>query len=251
MTHTVPPHVSCVMVTQRSRLEYFRRSTADFLRQTHPNKRLLVVTSDQDMGEFRAHLANIPEATFLQLDAPEQLPIGVMRNAALQAAPDGFVCSWDDDDRHHPERLAAHLQPFADPHVIATCLCEQLYHFVHQHELWITQWDGLTPGIIMYRKTELQYENVSRHEDSRYCRQLQRRGRVVAVRGRPELYVRTIHGANVSTLGHHVGIAKQLGLSTPLTTSLRKQLRNAKQVFELPGGMQLRGYMGARLGTLP
>lgn len=222
------PLISCMMVTQGGRFEMFCRAVTDFCKQTYRRRQLVIVSSDlaEAVAPYQAWLKSLDAPiTWHHIASPTQLSIGHMRNVALDlSASAHFICSWDDDDRHHPERLAAHVAPLlTNDQLMATYMPVQMYWFVGPRELRIVDWrPSKTPGILMFRRTSRRYEPVSRHEDSRFFKALQLDGPVQPVVGKLDYYVRTIHDSNTSTQSHHLSIACQRSVS-------------ARQIFDHQG----------------
>ncbi len=215
------PLVSCLMATQAGRLEMFRDAVEDFRKQTHGPRELVIVSSSPavDMQAYQAHVQQLadPRVQYYQLDQRDgaQLPLGAMRNRANERATGEFRCLWDDDDRHHPERLEAHYRAIVSAKADASFLWEQLHFFTEERELYLLNWYPHTvPGILMYRQTELQnletgpkaYKGEDRVFFDAYKKQ---GGRIVGVAKRPDLYLRIFHGANNTNRKHHLQLAQQ------------------------------------------
>lgn len=106
------PLVSCLMVTQRSRLEMARRAIRCFSAQTYPNRELIVV-SDDDISELGVEFTREPRG----------LVLGDLRNRAVAHARGTIVCQWDDDDWYAPERIIRQLEALlASPNADACVL---------------------------------------------------------------------------------------------------------------------------------
>src|ERR1700722_20997412 len=99
------PMISCIMVTQPSRLALAKLAIDDFLRQTH-DERELVITHDGDDACDAALRAIAAHASIRLVREHSGATLGTLRNVAVDACRGDFVCQWDDDDRYHPQRLA-------------------------------------------------------------------------------------------------------------------------------------------------
>lgn len=236
-----------MMVTQGGRLELFRRSVLDFCAQTYPHRRLVIVSSDrpaavQPYAEWLKTIEWPWSITWHHIDVPAQLTVGQMRNIALDLSGEAdFICTWDDDDRHHPERLSAHLTPMLIDHkLVATYMPVQLYWFRSQRELRVVDWRPMkTPGIVMFRHTDRRYESVNRHEDSRFFKSLQLDGSVQPVVGKLDYYVRTIHDDNTSTQSHHLSIACHRSVSARQLMDHQGYLRQVISRLDLGPGVKV------------
>jgi len=241
------PQVNCVMVTQGGRYDMFRQSVLDFCRQTYPRRKLIIVSSDQEdrVLPYRNWVKTLGPSSSVQwhqIESPTQLTVGQMRNTALDLSADAdYICSWDDDDRHHQERVDAHIRPMlSDSGLVATYMPVQIYWFPGRKELRIVDWrPAKTPGIVMYRQTTRRYELVSRHEDSRFFKALQLDGHVVPVVGKVDYYVRTIHAHNTSTHQHHLGIACRRSIPVQQLLEYRDYLRIVASRLGIPSGTRV------------
>jgi glycosyltransferase involved in cell wall biosynthesis len=99
--------VACLTVTKQ-RLDLLPRAVTCFQRQSYPDRELIVV-NDADDGT-KEYLASLRDEKIVYV-RPEQvdLRLGALRNVALAHARGRYVAQWDDDDWHHPDRLAAQV----------------------------------------------------------------------------------------------------------------------------------------------
>src|SRR5947208_4146282 len=110
-----PPLISCIMPTG-GRAAFARQAVQYFLRQTWPNKELVIVDDgDEDLGR---ELPVDRRIRYIQM--PRKLSIGEKRNLAIEASQGTLLAHWDDDDWYAPHRLEA--QPEA-PGQSKTALC--------------------------------------------------------------------------------------------------------------------------------
>jgi glycosyltransferase involved in cell wall biosynthesis/predicted O-methyltransferase YrrM len=95
------PLVSCVMPTF-NRPDFVPQAIRCFLRQTYPNKELIVV----DDGDERAaaHVPMDPSVRYVSVD--RRMPLGAKRNLGVDVSAGDVIAHWDDDDWYAPEYLS-------------------------------------------------------------------------------------------------------------------------------------------------
>ena len=79
---------------------------ANYTRQTHPRRRLIVVTNSAafDLAEVADRLSEIGGARVIEM--PEDVSLGLCLNAALDMTTSRYVAKFDDDDRYGMEYLS-------------------------------------------------------------------------------------------------------------------------------------------------
>ena len=106
--------VSCLMVTLASpaRIAFVKRSVAAYCAQTHPRSELVMVLDEGSAGaraEIGDYLASLGRDDIRVVETPGRPTLGALRNISREAARGEVHCQWDDDDLHHPDRLAVQL----------------------------------------------------------------------------------------------------------------------------------------------
>src|SRR5690606_3676258 len=100
------PLISCLCVT-RNRVNLLKRSIDCFLSQSYPNAELIVVSEDDDEPTSR-YMKNVPGENIrhIVIGTRPKLPLGALRNFAIEAARGEYFCQWDDDDWYHNDRIS-------------------------------------------------------------------------------------------------------------------------------------------------
>jgi hypothetical protein len=238
--------ISCVMVTKNS-FELAARSIRDFARQTHAARELVILhdaaSPRVEMGELVAELGL--DARFVP--ARPRAKIGALRNDAHAAATGAVLCQWDDDDRHHPERLSIQLRHLLD-HDAQACFLQEAFHLIGR-DLYRADWAGAPlrchPGTMMVRsRAAPAYVGwAAFSEDAYFFCAL--RGSVVLVRGMPELYLYTHHGSNSWGEAHHRKLADELSPPAALLARERAAIDGLVSTFGLSGPLRVVGSDGA------
>jgi glycosyltransferase involved in cell wall biosynthesis len=217
-----PLKVSCLMVTG-NRLALAKRAVMGFAAQTHPNRELVVLSD----GEPRVRLAlerfaaalGLENVRFVQ-EQRQDLTLGALRNAAMNAASGDIVCQWDDDDCYHPDRIRLQVDYMLRAGGRACFLTDHLHYLEDANALLWIDWtlgesggrDQLVPGtLMMFKDDRFRYPEVGPYsrsgEDSALLHALCDAVAVVAARDLGHLYLYTYHGRNTFTKGHHYRMA--------------------------------------------
>lgn len=195
-----PGLVSCLTVTKHRR-DMLPRAVTCFQRQSYPDRELVVVNDAED--GTREYVAALRDERIVYV-RPEQVDVrlGELRNVALAHARGKYVAQWDDDDWHHPDRLAeqvAHLEEAGAD----ICLLRRWTLAWPERNLFLRSKRRPWEGTMVARRERLPtYEAVSHGEDSAFVEACRRRGQKVCLLDRPELYLYVVHGRNTYAADH-------------------------------------------------
>jgi glycosyltransferase involved in cell wall biosynthesis len=252
--------VSCLLVTLAvpQRLRHVRRCLADYCRQTHSDRELVVVPdpeSTEAVSALAAEVATLGRDDIRLVDVPSRIPLGALRNLAVASARGTVLCQWDDDDFHHPDRIVRQLDAMQGARSDAVYLEEAMQYFPATQTLYCTHWSATEakalPGTLMCRKSAgIRYPETGRTarfgEDTAVALQLQQQGSVRMLAGAPHLYVYVSHGANTWPDEHHRMLAGELAISRALLRRREAQLRDGLRPHGFaPGVVTVAGYNGA------
>lgn len=197
------------MVTRAAREAMALRAVADCARLVHGGPLELVVVGDPSDRPALRRLCAAAEAEDLPArwvaSDEDGTPLGALRNLSLAAATHPRCLQVDDDDRHHPMRLAEQLAVL-DEYSAGSCLTDQLYYLRERRAVRWVDWrrkgpaDRLIPGTIL-ADTELARcagypADWRKAEDTEHLKRLQRLGCVHAVSEKGWTYLRVHHGGN-------------------------------------------------------
>jgi len=223
------PRVSALCVT-RGRVRRLERAVRCFLAQTHPDRELVVVHDDDDL-ETVAFVDRVstmrPEVAGVRVPRSSGLSLGELRNLAVERSTGDYVCQWDDDDWHHPERIAAQLRALSKAEGSAACVLSRWIVFDEARgRAYLSpyrQWEG---SLLCRRDAIPRYPALPVGEDTPVVEGLRRAGRLVALE-RPELYVYVAHGGNTFPESHfetyyEASLWLGAGVSAELTEVLAK-----------------------------
>lgn len=213
------PRVSCLMVT-RNRIELVRRSIASYLNQSYPERELVVVPDHTaPIADLERHLAELGRADIRLIAGHDARSLGALRNVSLHSASGDLVCTWDDDDIYHPDRVRVQLDAIVRDGTAASYLQDELHYFMTTGQLFWLNWEKLhprcLPGTAMIRRSIAPLYSeappfAGKSEDTYFFYSLRRP--VSIVRGLPYLYVYAVHGGNTWDEGHHRRVMDILGV---------------------------------------
>jgi hypothetical protein len=96
------PFVSCLMVSRGNDFPA-QLAIQCYRNQTYMNRELVIVCA-QPNSPLSRYVATLGDPTIRYIESPP-LPLGQLRNVAVDAARGSLVCTWDDDDLCHSRRL--------------------------------------------------------------------------------------------------------------------------------------------------
>jgi glycosyltransferase involved in cell wall biosynthesis len=209
--------ITCIMITQPSRLHLARMAIGDFARQTIVDAELLVVHTGDEAFEA-ALLASLDEGVRCRVRlhrAESRLRLGALRNIATAVAAGDFVCQWDDDDRYHPLRLELQHDALRAQAADFCFLTDQLHWFPQRRELYWDDWSreayplDFIQGTLFGRRSLMPvYQEIARGEDTGLAMDILRaRHRIARLGDQGWCYVYVYHGGNVFSADHHVAIS--------------------------------------------
>ncbi len=211
--------ISCLTVTQPSRLSLVALAVGDFARQTHADSELVMVhEGDEGFDSKLRHIAETHSSHRIHVHAAAAgTSLGALRNLSVQFARGDCICQWDDDDRHHPLRLelqyAALLEQQAD---FCFPLRSTALGFPQRGELFWDDWEvdpyplNFVQGTLLGHKAAMPlYPEIARGEDTELVLRMMRAQRaIVRLRDRGWAYIYVYHGANVFPAAHHAAISR-------------------------------------------
>lgn len=220
------PKISCLMVTT-GRLGLLQRSVGCYVRQTYPNRELVILSQgkDADNQAIRSYVDSLGRDDIQFVSAPSTLTLGAMRNLSIEVSTGTILCQWDDDDIHHPHRLVTQFNALSQDEVSASLYMEHLKYFETTGELYWIDWSievgedrRHLAGTAMFRKSLFyQAKNIlypehgvqsTKEEDWNVLQKFCEHGRIASVLQGYQ-YIYTFHGDNTYWLEHHRFVLKK------------------------------------------
>lgn len=249
--------VSCLMVTLPvpHRFRFLQRSVADYCRQTHQNRELIIVFdagTPADKSAIIAHVSSLGRNDIRIVDPPTKLTLGALRNLSWTSARGDVVCQWDDDDLHHPQRLESQLGALHASASQAVCLQAVMLYLSDARTLYCTNWHptpskSFPASLMCARSARIPYPETGPlsqiGEDMFVALELQRTGRLRTLADASHLYVYISHGGNCFALSHYRMLADKLAISRGLLIRREARLREGLGPHHL-GAVTVHGSNG-------
>lgn len=240
------------------RLVGLKLSVEDFLKQSYSEKELIIVMNGGDAAVRRmiaVHVSGLQRPNVRLIDVPGLLTLGALRNISLAESRGAYFCHWDDDDRHHPQRLTSQLRDLRESGKPAGCLEEVMQFFPHDRSMFCLNWrateaKSFPPSLLSQKTVEIRYpesgEQARRGEDLVVLGQLARQGGYHVFPGAPHLILYISHGQNTWSQDHHRMLAEKLSLSKGMLIRRETKLREGLEPFrDFLGATTICGSNGA------
>ena len=188
------PLISCLMVSRgyafpaEFAMECYRH-------QTYSNRELVVVSA-QPNSQVEKVVARLGDPTirFIQAD---DVPLGDLRNASVDAAQGSLLCLWDDDDLYHPRRLEFQARALLETGASAHFLKRIMLWWPDRNLLAVTGERPWENTMLARREALPRYPSVGIREDTVTIAELARTA-PIEVTDDPNLYCYIVHGRNTS-----------------------------------------------------
>lgn len=197
--------VTAVMITGHDprRRPLALHTARSFQQQTYGPAELLVL----NQGAERLLPQPIPRVREVQAGAG--LVVGALRNLAWQFANGDAMTCWDDDDVHHPERIALQVAEFVSCPV---ALQNELYLHLDTGKAFVySRRGGFENTLLWPRACRSRYPEEPRGSDTTFRERLwQELGGIVRIDNPPRTYVRLFHGRNIWPEDHFFDLPQRL-----------------------------------------
>jgi len=181
---TDSPLVSCLMLTY-NRFRPFKKAFECFIRQTYPNKELIIVNSGAKRYHKKVHkfvqkymaVYDI-KYTYCPIKNPT---IGELRNCGLQYCQGEYVIGFDDDDIHHPMRITRQMDLCLKSNIQGTLL-KNFTAKIGWKEYKCSILHGLE-GTLLFKnpRGKVEYTEMNQGEDTDFISKLKNNGYNIAV----------------------------------------------------------------------
>jgi glycosyltransferase involved in cell wall biosynthesis len=208
--------ISCLTITQFKRLDLLRKSIWSYSNQSIDSNLRELILVHHDGHEFTIAIERLLAEfqTSGKIIEVSHLPLGELRNISMANADGDLLCSWDDDDFFHPDRLLIQSRPFEKESCVATTLAKQFFWFPDRHELYIRRGgkEGIHGSMMFRNNLKLKYDTtLKKGEDTKLIETLitQSKENIYCIDDNPHLFVRTYHGLNTWDFEHHFKHTRQ------------------------------------------
>ena len=194
------PRISCLMITHE-RPELACKAVDYFRRQTYPNRELVIVDDGKDttLEEF---VQNLHDDTihFTRL-ASTGMPLGELRNLAIQLASGEYIAQWDDDDISDPIRLELQMASMQINQCDGCLLKRHMIWWPESKRLIASNERNWESSFICRKSCLPEYPALSKGEDTPVIEQIYQKNRVITI-DYPQLYTYLYHGTNTFDVNH-------------------------------------------------
>ena len=193
------------------------------------------------LEDFVASLAR-PNIRVLPPEGNKSL--GALRNRSVAASRGAVLCQWDDDDLHHPARVARQLEAMVAAGKEASYLQEVFQFVTESRKLYWTNWLRAPvpahPGTLMCARAVMPpYPETGvlsqRGEDRDVLERLQAAGHVSVLEQAPHLFVYRMHATNLSSQSHLQMLVESLSVSAAFLLRRRAAITDDLAVFDFGG----------------
>lgn len=254
------PKISCLMVTADGRIDYFKQSFRCYIKQTYPNKQLVVVT---DAGqEYKDQISEIvadrEDVRLVFLNG--RYTLGALRNISLKMGDGDIIVQWDDDDFNMPDRLMIQYGWLSKTDKRVCYLGDQLHYYFHTKQLyWENWWEfhsnyslryGLIPGTLMaYRDGfSARYPSSGSKcragEDSVLSDELVFKNQVTILKGKGNMQIYSYHGNNVYDIEHHLAISQYRSHDISFMNKNRSKICDTLKFMNFSSNVKVMGRDG-------
>lgn len=207
MIYSTLPLISCVCITNR-RISFLVKTMQCFRAQDYKNKELIISYPRNDtLTPYTSQKFKLNnDLEILLIARSENDSLGDARNDAIKLAKGKYICNWDDDDWHHPNRLSIqYYKIHTSSSNIEANVLNQLILFDktrdRAYESFLYNWEGTLMCNTAILKDH-NYSNKHRGEDSQLLDHLVEQNLVSHIYNQSHLYVYLIHGQNTWNYSH-------------------------------------------------
>jgi glycosyltransferase involved in cell wall biosynthesis len=219
------PLISCICIT-KNRSKLLRRAIECFRNQELQGNELLICYPQSDVQTQTLITVYKGDSQILFVERPNDMTLGNARNHLLYKCRGSYICIWDDDDWHHPQRLSKQYNSIKNNvRQYQGSILTRIFLYDYTTDLAYLSFSYPWDGTLLCRKEILlqnPYANRNKGEDTHVVPFLHSRGIINFIQDEPTLYIYTYHGGNTWDYEHfQIFIEK----STLLNTEYQKQVK--------------------------
>ena len=224
------PLISCICITC-DRTELLQNAINYFQNQNYPNKELVISypKKDKTTPALINQILNQNSINILKLERDDQETLGNSRNLAIAKCNGDYICTWDDDDWYHSNRLKFQydsMRSTGKGHQACVLTRIILYDSTTNNAYLSNSytWDCT----LLCRKEIIfqnQYAHLDKAEDTHIIKFLDSRNILYHIEDFPFLYVYIYHGKNTWNYSHfEYFLERSELLDEEITLTIRKAL---------------------------
>jgi hypothetical protein len=145
----IPMVSGIIVVGEDERINLARSSVTSFLRQTYPNKEVIIVNASPNKSVLDQQWPTLRE---FRVDPVKYPTIGALRNKAIEEANGEWIMPFDDDDHSHLHRMFMQMAVRRDNYCVMAN--QQVRVDIDRNTLCIFEDnDGIANTVLFPRKT--------------------------------------------------------------------------------------------------
>jgi glycosyltransferase involved in cell wall biosynthesis len=228
-----PSKISCLCVT-RNRVELLKKSIRMFENQTWPHKELVIIYLSVDVAT-KDFLASTNNANIKSVEVAydPELTLGDLRNISVSEANGDYICTWDDDDWFHPERLRIQIEGIFLSNKKASVFLNLLILDNTKKEAYLSaKW--LWEASMMCNRqfivdNQLIYPSINKREDTYFLRKINSPDIIIPLNN-PKMYIYCFTGMNTCNQEHFHKLFLRAKKLTAETSELIYKVYNHEQL---------------------
>lgn len=199
------PKISCLCIT-RNRVPLLKKSIRMFEAQTWPYKELVIVYLDIDTAtkDFLSTMNN-PDIKPVEAIYDQELMLGDLRNISIAESSGDYICTWDDDDWFHSERLRIQMEAIRYSGKKASAFLHLLMLDNTTQQAYISCRRLWEASMMCERKLVLDkglvYPSVNQREDTFFLKKLSSWDAIIGIQN-SKMYIYAYTGMNTCSAVH-------------------------------------------------
>jgi glycosyltransferase involved in cell wall biosynthesis len=230
LTH---PLISCLCVTD-NRPDMLLKAIVNFDIQNYPNKELVISypKTDRKTKELIEEISNLSDLRLVQVERTNDISLGQAKNNALIYCNGDYICTWDDDDWYHYNRITHQYNNMQvnGKYRQASILTKIMMYDEIKDLAWHSSTYDWGCTLLCRKDLILKYpfadENIA--EDTLLVKQLYFEKRLHVIADCAFLYLHVYHGQNAMDYFHFYYLANKSELLDQESKSWIKSLINTQ-----------------------
>lgn len=176
-----------------------------FFQQSYSNCEMIISYPETDQ-DTKIVLNKLKHPSIILIVRKAEKSLGEARNEAIDKCNGEYICIWDDDDWHHPERISRQIRELLpDQSTRKASVLTRIFLFDHTTRKAYLSFPYTWDGTLLCRKAMLmqnQYAHRNYGEDTHIISFLESRSLLSHIDDAPNLYVYIYHGDNTWPYSH-------------------------------------------------
>lgn len=199
------PLISCICITD-NRITLLKKAVNYFRNQDYQHKELVVSIPQKDkLSRYVIHkIAGEMNINLILLIRPNDELLGIARNKAIANCNGEYICTWDDDDWYHPQRLSVQYEQMISEGLSASILNSVLLFDQTRQQAYTSFLYTWENTLLCQKQLLLQNKYLEKGigEDTKIIEFLDNKKVLCHIWNVPYLYIYVYHRGNVWAHSH-------------------------------------------------